>query len=92
MVIMEMHRVVIVGGGDVEVDAIKTVVEEGWRRIQGRWSRNGRVDAEVDAVKTPKHRGAAGFARSSNVSGMKARVGVVNTKRTRERAPTEWLC
>ena len=38
------------GGGDAEVDAIRTVVEEGRRRNRGRRGRNGRVDAEVDAV------------------------------------------
>jgi len=51
-----------VGGGDVEVDAIRTVVEERRRRNQGRRGRNGRVDAEVDAVKPPERRGAARFA------------------------------
>jgi hypothetical protein len=81
-----------VGGGDAEVDAIRTVVEEGRRRNRGRRGRNGRVDAEVDAVKPPEHRGIAGFARSSNASGTKARVDVANTERTRERAPTVWLC
>ena len=80
------------GGVDAEVDAIRTVVEEGRRRNRGRRGRNGRVDAEVDAVKPPEHRGAIGFARSSNASGMKACVGVANTKRTRDRAPTVWLC
>ena len=79
------------GGGDAEVDAIRTVVEEGRRRNRGRRGRNGRVDAEVDAVKPPEHRGAAGFVRSSNTLGTRARVGVANTKRTRERAPTVWF-
>jgi len=81
-----------VGGGDAEVDAVRTVVEERRRRNQGRRGRNGSVDAEVDAVKPPERRGATGFARSNNVSGTKACVGVANTKRTRERAPTVWLC
>jgi len=81
-----------VGGGDAEVDAIRTVVEERRRRNRGRRGRNRRVDAEVDAVKPPEHRGATGFARSSNASGTKARVGVANTKRTRERAPIMWWC
>ena len=52
------------GGGDAEVDAIRTVIE-GRRHNRGRRGRNGRVNAEVDAVKLPEHRGAAGFARSS---------------------------
>jgi len=77
-----------VGGGDAEVDAIRTVVEERRRRNRGRRGRNGRVDAEVDAVKPPERRGAAGFSRSRNVLGTKARVGVANTKRISERAPT----
>ena len=71
-------------GGDAEVDAIRTVVEEKRRCSRGRRGKNGRVDAEVDAVKPPERRGAARFARSSNASGTKARVGVANTKRTRE--------
>jgi len=81
-----------VGGGDAEVDAIRTVVEEGRRHNRGRRGRNGRVDAEVNAVKSPERRGVARFARSSNASGTKARVSVANTKRTRERAPSVWLC
>jgi len=80
-----------VGGGDAEVDAIRTVVEERRRRSRGRRGRNGRVDAEVNAVKPPEHRGAARFARSSNALGTKARVNVANTNRTRERAPTTQL-
>ena len=44
------------GGGDAEVDAIKAVVdvEERRRRNRGRLGGNGRVDAEVDAVKPPE--------------------------------------
>jgi hypothetical protein len=78
------------GGNDGEVDAVRAVVdaEERQRRNRGRRGGNGRVDA----VKPPERRGAAGFARSSNASGTKARVGVANTKHTRERAPTVWLC
>ena len=79
------------GGGDAEVDAIRVVVDvDERRRNRGRQGRNGRVDAKVDAVKPPEHQGAAGFAR--NASGTKARIGVANTERTRERAPTVWLC
>ena len=59
---------------------------------QGRRGRNGRVDAEVDAAKPPECRGAAGLVRSSNASRTKAHVDVANTQRTRERAPTMWLC
>jgi hypothetical protein len=83
-----------VGGGDAEVDAVRAVVdvEERRRCNRGRRGGNGRVDAEVDAVKPPERRGEAGFARSSNVSGTKARDGVANTRRTRERAPTARLC
>ena len=92
MVMTETRRGSRRGRGDAEVDAIRTVIEEGRRRNRGKRGRNGRVDAEVDAVKPPEHRGAAGFARSSNMSRTKARVGVANTKHTRERAPTVWLC
>jgi len=74
------------GGGDAKVDAVKVVIdieERQWRN-QGRRGGNRRVDTEVDAVKPPERRGAVGFARSSNASGTKARVGVANTERTRE--------
>jgi hypothetical protein len=79
-----------VGGGDAEVDAVRAVVdvEERRRRNRGRRGGNGRVDA----VKPPERRGEAGFARSSNASGTKARDGVANTRRTRERTPTVRLC
>ena len=72
------------GVGDAEVDAVRAVVdveERQRRKRQTGWDR--RVNAEVDAVKPPKRRGVAGFARANNTSGMKARVGVANTVRTR---------
>jgi len=47
---------------------------------------------KVNAVKPPERRGTAGFARSNNALETKGHVGVANTKRTRERAPTVWLC
>jgi len=82
------------GGGNAEVDEVRTIidVEERQRINRARRGGNGRVDAKVDAVKPPERQGTTGFARSTNVSGMKARVGVANTERTRERAPTVWLC
>jgi hypothetical protein len=87
------------GGGDAELNAVRAVgdVEERRRRNRGRRGGNGRVDAEVYAVKPPKRRGAARFARPNNASGMKACISVANTGRTRERAPTTmtlatWLC
>jgi hypothetical protein len=78
-----------VGGGDAEVDAVRAIVdvEERQRCNRGRRGGNGRVDAEVDAVKPPKRRGEAGFARSSNASGTKARDGVANTRRTKGEGP-----
>ena len=72
------------GVGDVEVDAVRAVVdveERQRRKRQTGWDR--RVNAEVDAVKPPKRRGVAGFARPSNMSGTNARTGVANTGRTR---------
>jgi len=92
MVMMETRQGSRRGRGDAEVDTVRTVVEERRRRNQGRRGRNGRVDAEVDAVKPPERRGATGFARSNDVLGTKACVGVANTKRTRDRTPTVWLC
>jgi len=79
-----------VGGGNVEVDAVKDIidVEERQRRNRGKRGGNGRVDAEVDAVKPLECRCVTRFAKSGNTSGTKARDGVANTGHTRERALT----
>jgi len=73
-----------VEGGDAEVKAIMDIQE---RRLckQGIRSRNGRVNAEINAVKPPERRGAGWVCQTSSVSGMKAHIGVANIKRTRER-------
>jgi len=94
VVMMETCRGSHHGRGDAEVDAVRAVVdiEERRRHNRGRWGGNGRVDAQVDAAKPPERRGTAGFARSNNTSGTKARDGVANTGRTRERASTRSGC
>jgi hypothetical protein len=50
----------MVEGGDAEVDAIKAFEDVDERRRHNRGGRggNGRVDAEVDAIKLPERRGA----------------------------------
>ena len=64
-------------GGDAEVDAVKAVVdvEERRRRSQGRRGRNGRVDVEVDAVKSPVRRGVGWVCQSQQ------RIGDESTRR-----------
>lgn len=51
------------GGGGVEVDAVRAVedVDEKRRCNRGRRDGNGRVDAEVDAVKPPGPRRVPGL-------------------------------
>ena len=54
------------GVGDAEVDAVRAVVdvEERRRRNRGRQGGNGRVDAEVDAIKPPVRRGVGWVCQS----------------------------
>lgn len=60
-------------GGDAEVDAVRAVEDVGEKRRcnRGRRDGNGRVDAEVDAVKPPEPRRVPGLPDPATRRGRK---------------------